>query len=221
MDWMLRIIQSRARLELKTAPIVINKESYIKLTKNLYKLTLLFPKKEPLRYKMRGVADDILSSPNERDLNILNCFFEVAKEQNWLNQDEILALQKEYANLAEELKKNNPEENEDIKDCPSIFDAATQASEQEGVRPESKKEDFSVLPQSPMFLPPANMERQEKILSFLREQGRAQVWQIKQILPEVTKRTLRRDFENLLRRGLIERVGERNNTFYQIKIVQI
>ena len=60
-------------------------------------------------------------------------------------------------------------------------------------------------------------ERQEKILVFLKEQGRAQVWQVKQILPEVTKRTLRRDFENLLKKGIIERIGEKNNTFYQIK----
>ena len=60
-------------------------------------------------------------------------------------------------------------------------------------------------------------ERQDRILAFLREQGRAQVWQVKNILPEVTKRTLRRDFEALLKQGLIERIGERNNTFYQIR----
>ncbi len=64
-------------------------------------------------------------------------------------------------------------------------------------------------------------ERQERILAFLREQGRAQVWQVKQILPEVTKRTLRRDFENLLKKGVIERIGERNSTFYQMKTVQV
>jgi Fic family protein len=36
----------------------------------------------------------------------------------------------------------------------------------------------------------------------------------------VTKRTLRRDFEKMLKEGIIERLGERNNTFYQIKTVQ-
>ena len=60
-------------------------------------------------------------------------------------------------------------------------------------------------------------ERQEKILEVLREKGRAQVWEIKQIFPQVSKRTLRRDFESLFKRGIIERIGERNNTFYRLE----
>ena len=60
-------------------------------------------------------------------------------------------------------------------------------------------------------------ERQEKILAVLKEKEKAQVWQIKQIFPQVSKRTLRRDFENLFKRGIIERIGERNETFYQLK----
>ena len=59
--------------------------------------------------------------------------------------------------------------------------------------------------------------RQEKILAILKEKGRAQVWQVKQVFPEVTKRTMRRDFESLLKQGIIERRGERNDTFYQLK----
>jgi len=34
----------------------------IQLTNEIYRLTLLFPKKEPLRYKMRELADDILAN---------------------------------------------------------------------------------------------------------------------------------------------------------------
>jgi len=59
--------------------------------------------------------------------------------------------------------------------------------------------------------------RQEKILAILKENGQAQVWQVKQVFPEVSKRTLRRDFEFLLKQGKIERIGERNNTFYRLK----
>jgi len=33
----------------------------LQITNELYRLTLLFPKKEPLRYKMRELADDILA----------------------------------------------------------------------------------------------------------------------------------------------------------------
>ena len=87
----------------------------IQLTNDLYKLTLLFPKKEPLRYKIRELADSILASlVNQHPrlinsvletLEILDSYFEVAKAQNWVSPSEILAIQKEYANLREELKK--------------------------------------------------------------------------------------------------------------------
>lgn len=39
----------------------MTKEELIQLTNEVYGLTLLFPKKEPLRNKLRAVADDILA----------------------------------------------------------------------------------------------------------------------------------------------------------------
>lgn len=168
----------------------MNKDYLIKLTQNLYRLTLLFPKKEPFRYKMREVADDILahSINNQhprlvKDLEILDSFFEVAKAQNWVPMVELLSLQEEYNKIKAEIKKidKHPQKNVEVQAGQIIS------------------------------------WRQEKILEFLKENGRAQVWQLKQILPEVTKRTLRRDFERLLKQGVIERIGERNNTFYQLK----
>ena len=75
----------------------MNKDFLIELTNNLYRLTLLFPKKEPLRYKMRELADEILanslriaensktvkncSRPILEELEVLDSFFEVAKSQ--------------------------------------------------------------------------------------------------------------------------------------------
>ena len=186
----------------------MNKELLIQLTNNLYRLTLLFPKKEPLRYKMRELADDILAkcltpgvkqnvkqNPILENLEVLDSFFEVAKNQNWVSSSEILAIQKEYANLREELKKVEPERKQ-----------------------KDTKENSFVEVQLQPFSSQTMPERQEKILAFLRENGRVQVWQVKQILPEVSKRTLRRDFENMLNQGIVERMGERNETFYQIKI---
>jgi len=176
----------------------MNKELLIQLTNNLYRLTLLFPKKEPLRYKMRDVADDILTKPNEKDLEVLESFFEVALVQNWVSSSDILAIKKGYDNLREILKKYKPEK-------------------------EKKKDNLDVVEVYPKETPiplSHNLDRQEKILEFLKENGQAQVWQIKQVLPEVTKRTLRRDFEHMLEQGLIERMGEKNDTFYQIKNIQ-
>jgi len=169
----------------------MERDLLVQLTNVVYRLTLLFPKKEPLRYKIREVADDILAKSQEKDLENINSFFEVAKNQNWVSPDQILAIQKEYDNLRRAFK----EEKED----PSVVRT---------VALQEIKED----PQNSLI------ERQEKILSFLRENGRVQVGQLVQVFPEVTKRTLRRDFEYMLGKGLVERIGERNDTFYQLKI---
>jgi len=164
----------------------MNRNFLIQLTNNLYKLTLFFPKKEPLRYKMREKADDILAKPSEKDLEVLDSFFEVALVQNWASPSDILAIKKEYDNLRETLKKDNPVA-------------------------------LEIYPERMPVLNRNNSPRKEKILAFLKENSKAQVWQIKQVMPDISKRTLRRDLEYMLEQGLIERKGERNDTFYKIK----
>lgn len=180
----------------------MDSDYFIQLTANLYRLTLLFPKKEPLRYKMRELADDILANltsilrgsfyksknlilETEKDLEVLNGFFEVAKNQNWVTPQDILNLQQEYSKVKEEFKK---------------------LSEVQLPKVEKRRGVEETIP-----------GRQQKILEILKEKGKAQVWELKQIFPEVSKRTLRRDFEQMFNQGLIERIGERNETFYQIK----
>jgi len=161
----------------------MNRNFLIQLTSAVYRLTLFFPKKEPLRYKMRELADDILARPNEKDLEVLDSFFEVASVQNWVSPADVLAIKEEYDNLRKTLGEDETKQ---------------------------EKKETTVLNHN-------NSDRKEKILAFLKENGRAQVWQAKQFLPDVSKRTLRRDFEDMLEQGLIERVGERNDTFYKIK----
>jgi predicted HTH transcriptional regulator len=126
------------------------------------------------------------------NLEILDGFFEVVKNQNWVKPVEILRIQEEYDRIRAEFKK--------IFKRPSEIPVEEKITE---VRPRQIRQQLS--------------EREEKILSFLKENGRAQVWQLKQIFPEVTKRTLRRDFRYLLKQGKIERFGQRNQTFYQLK----
>jgi predicted HTH transcriptional regulator len=181
----------------------MDKDFFIQLTNNLYRLTMLFPKKEPLRYKIRELADDILASPSQEDFEILNNFLEVAKEQNWVKPDDILFIQKEYDRMGQELLKEELKIQNDNSALKEELERQPQIS-------------FS----EPHFNGSKFSERHEKILAFLKEEGRAQVWQIKQILPDVSKRTLRRDFECLVNQGIIERIGERNSTFYQVKMSQ-
>jgi len=191
---------------------MMDKDFLIQLTNKLYKLTLLFPKKEPLRYKMRELADDILANSLKSNryekqavadflyrLEILDGFFEVAKEQNWVKSEDLLNLQKEYSKLKEEFQKTQTEDEQG-----STFVNLSRSN-----------------PPSPAKVLETNLggqvARQEKILEILREKERAQVGDMKKIFSEVTKRTLRRDFRNLLKKGAIQRIGERNETFYRIK----
>jgi len=135
---------------------------------------------------MRETADGILAQPNEKDLETLDSFLEVALVQNWVKSADILAIKGEYDSLKEHLA---------------------------GCQAEAATKEITIFNHN-------NSERKEKILSFLQENGQAQVWQVKQLLPEVSKRTLRRDFEDMLEQGLIERMGERNDTFYKIKTIE-
>lgn len=172
----------------------------IQITNELYRLTRLFPKKEPLRYKLREVANEILikcltdskANPILHNLEVIDSFFEVAKNQNWVSPVEILNLQKEYSKLGEEIVKK-------------------EIKEKKISPPSSSLENF---PQESKVL---LNDRQEKILEMLKEKGRLQVWEVKRAFPQVSKRTLRRDFTRLLRKGLIERLGQRNQIFYQLK----
>lgn len=210
----------------------MEKNFLINLTNQVYHLTLLFPKKEPLRYKMRELADEILSalistnlSLNNplkkeaeigsplifKDLEILDGFFEVARAQNWVSPPEILAVQKEYALLKEELEK--------IKTDRGIDRTKPLTDSQFSLQSSGQSSTIKPGLDSQPSRAPDHQVRQEKILEILKEKGRVQVWQIKEILPKISKRTLRRDFEQLLNIGIIERIGERNNTSYQLKKV--
>jgi DNA-binding transcriptional ArsR family regulator len=190
----------------------MTKGSYIQLTNNLYRLTLFFPRKEPLRYKIREVGDDVLAkilfllrensmkpktliADIERDLEILDSFFEVAKVQNWISPFDILEIQKEYSKIRGEFERFSGIEKEEK---PVIISLPAISAETN-------------------FKPQNINERQSRILEFLKERGRAQVGELKDVFPDISKRTLRRDFKDMLKQNLIERVGERNETFYILK----
>lgn len=173
---------------------MIDKNLLIELTNTLYRLTLFFPKKEPLRYKMREVASDILIKAKESDFETLDHLLEVALLQDWVKVNDLLAVKENYAKMREDLKENKRE------------------IVQKEIVLETKN------PQKTETKPSLDIQaRQEKILAFLKEKNQVQVWQVKELFPQVSKRTLRRDFENMLEQGLIDRVGEKNNTFYRIK----
>ena len=220
----------------------MEKENIIELTKEVYRITLLFPKKEPLRYKIRETATgiledcaalDVLNNKDidryfgktesmkmdivfslEKGLDILNSYFEVAKWQRWVDYFDVLSIQEKYVRIREllirseakaEMRQNlnfgfNFQKAEDIALTASIIQEEPQFAKE--------KKDKKIN------------TRKEKILKVLEKIGRIQVGEVNKIFPEVSKRTLRRDFHKMVEDGMVQRIGEKNNTFYQVNPIK-
>jgi len=170
----------------------MDKDRAVELTNRVYKQTLLFPKKEPLRYKIREIADEILRKAIrgeskveiEKDIEELNAYFEIVKWQNWVSYFDIIRIRDDYETIRNGLDKNDTAE---IK-----------------------------LEEKPAGNDPEIDSRKKKIIGILKERESVQVKDIKDALPNVSKRTLRRDFDVLIKKGLVQRIGESNNTFYKL-----
>jgi len=59
--------------------------------------------------------------------------------------------------------------------------------------------------------------RQNLIVDFLDKNGQGQVMDILKVIPNVTKRTIRRDIDELLKIGQVERVGTFNTVSYRLR----
>jgi hypothetical protein len=198
----------------------MDKDYLLKTTTNLYRLTLLFPKKESLRFKTRELAGDIMAKGTELligldqpqnifsdlkgDLEIMDSYLELAKNQDWVSPFDVLEIQQEYANIMKQVKlmeESNiplaeksikldfPQEQPEKSENRNIFDGEAGSKE----------------------------TRQQKILELLRSRESVQVGELMQVFPNVSKRTLRRDFECLLAKGIVNRLGEKSSTFYKLR----
>ncbi|OIO46256.1 hypothetical protein COX24_02655 [bacterium (Candidatus Gribaldobacteria) CG23_combo_of_CG06-09_8_20_14_all_37_87_8] len=197
---------------------MVDNTRVIKLTLALYKITEGFPEKEPLKYHLREQANLILenyilkqkkellqeekkqvASLREKTFLSVEClqgFLEVAKKQAWANQNYLGVISQEYNNLlsffkAEPLKKT------EIKKC------LEKASVNHSVEPNHKALKDKV--------------RCLKIVDLLKQKKSAQIKDLKESFPDVTKRTLRRDFEFLAKEGIVKRVGDKNETEYVLR----
>jgi len=214
----------------------MDKNRVIETTNELYRLTLLFPKKEPLRFKMREIADEILANfvtyfnPSPNTLNpvavqssnnlfeVLDSFFEVAKQQNWVKPADILNLQDEYKVIGQEIEK-------EVKQTDIVNKEEPESQKQELEEPvviqmPAPQVEAVKIPEKTINIEQSKAEvseRQKVILDILKQKEGVQVWEVKDAFPDISKRTLRRDFRKLLKDGLVEREGERNTTFYKLK----
>jgi len=218
----------------------MEKDVIISITDELYHLTILFPKKEPLKYKMREQANNILEyfvyyfkekrnnfadknalremvKQAQKNLEAMDTYFEIVKRQNWISPVKTLLLRGRYFELRRLLDEIDlSDENREIKQEKNIPEpeAVEEVITATSPMPFKNKSIETMPAQSEE---PAKMnDRQKIIVSILKNKEKGQVWEFKASFPDVSKRTLRRDFEYLYNQGVVKRVGEKNNTFYQL-----
>lgn len=204
----------------------MEKSYIIKLTVVLYRVTELFPKREPLKFSLRKKANDILAGfvlcfcNNSvifikadrqktlqsilKNIEVVQTFFSLAESQDWLRPENFLVLKQEYGKVAKQAEQALIVDKEMI--------------EREPIIKEPVKKVVNVKRQQIASASFANLKsRHKQIMKFVKSKGAVQVKDVKEILPEVTKRTLRRDFDFLLKGGFVERRGDKNTTEYLVK----
>jgi len=151
------------------------------------------------------------------DIDILLGYLWIGKAQSWLNSVNCLIIANEY----EKIKKEIEPATEMTKklpgmDVPFVAHKDTQISlspvlSDAGAEKEGAPASFIADDKS------AEMsDRQRKIIEFLDKNEKAQVMELQTVLPDVTKRTIRRDLDELLETGKVLRLGDFNQVFYKI-----
>ncbi|MFA6190581.1 MAG: DeoR family transcriptional regulator [Candidatus Staskawiczbacteria bacterium] len=216
---------------------MINKD-FLKLTNTIYKLLEFFPESDPLKNRAKDKALTIMDNLvliNEtsgwasfqkekikvqllEDIDMLLGYLWIGKTQGWLNSVNYLIVVNEY----EKIKEIAEPTLEPTQKLPGFGDKGI-IQEKENIVQENIIRESSAFALSDRQTPPLHevTARQRQILEFLEKNQKAQVMDLQTILPDVTKRTIRRDLDELLLANKIVRLGDFNQVFYKIRENQI
>jgi len=181
-------------------------ENFIKTINAAYVLAEYFPEADPLTIKTKEKVLDISESfimgadldKIKKDVDVLLNYLVMAKKLGWISVINYLIISKGLENIK------------------PVGAAAPQTSVEVEVKAELKPLPQPVSDKLPSKQKSNLTARQQKIVEFLKQKERAQVADLRQVLPNVTKRTIRRDLDELLTAGKIVRMGQFNQVFYQI-----
>lgn len=210
----------------------------VKLTNTVYKILEFFPEADPLKNRAKDRAllimehlilikkehtecpgwvsfqEEKVKSQLIEDIDILLGYLWVAKSQGWLNSSNFLIISNEYEKIKKDIKPIIEPTMKlpgiDVLEVKENLLAEDQSQQEHILNKEESKEqnNYNNL---------INIsERQKKIIEFLNNNKRAQVMDLQTVLPDVTKRTIRRDLDELLNSGKIIRMGDFNQVFYKI-----
>ena len=178
----------------------MDREFFVKLTYGVHRVANALPEEEGIARSLKDISNelllDLMTVGRDKDvvpkalsgIEALERSLVRARENHWVEDVNFMILEQEYGKIRKLLE--------------------TLSARSIPVEPER-----SLTQQDT----PSLSERQKKILSVLQTKQKIQVWELQKVLPEVTKRTLRRDLDELLQLELIERQGQWNAIFYQLR----
>ena len=193
----------------------MDKDYVIKLTLAVYQTSQYWPESNFLQFKIRSLAKQILTdcilishenpgmSIRERLVsNIQDLQQDLAeiRAQKLMSRKDFLFFQKEYAKIGNDiqaLKVSKPimQQTQEIE--------VKQKKQIKTPKISVKKIDLQGLSQ-----------RQKQIIKVLEQKQKIQVRDLQGLFPSISKRTLRRDVENLLKKKIVQRNGQWNQIFY-------
>ncbi|GEM_PF-1071550 len=196
----------------------MNRDFFVKLTLGAYRVTDLLPAQGHEKGEVRSLANSVLAH-----LILFSETNPVTQEQR---KSLVPKIQGEIGSLVRyfvELKNSSPErvepkyflilEKEYQKVAQWVEGNFLSSTGNGGIAPDTKVVEVIQKKAEENSL----SERQRKIMGILQNKEKTQVWELQKVLTEVTKRTLRRDLDDLLSLNLIERKGEWNAVFYRLK----
>lgn len=175
-------------------------ENFIKTISATYKILDAFPEHDPLKIKAKErvlLIMEKLTVGTEifEDIAVLEQYLELAKSQGWIDAMNFLIIRKEWSFIEASLQK-------ELSSINYQFSSKSEIKE-------------SVAPTKTSVSGNGLSNRQSKILDLLNKTEKMQVQDIARQMSSVTKRTIRRDLDDLLKKGKVVRTGEFSQVFYQ------
>ena len=224
----------------------MNRNFFVRLAFATHRVVDVLPSEEQIAHEIRETANTILADlilltdkeavrPEkkrdllfgvERQIDILLVYLSRAKKEGWVNPENFSMLEEEYGKIRDLLEifedvplheGRSPQEQRSqegiVLNPPQVAKEPGDKLRVKDLQKIEKNEEKSFFVEDRGSL----TQRQKRIIEFLRVKENAQVWELQKVLPEVTKRTLRRDLDELLQKNLVERKGEWNAVSYGLK----
>lgn len=196
----------------------------LELALAVYRVTELFPREEILRIRIReralGITDGLIKLFNlglnphleklDADFEVLFAYFEIAQAQNWVKPQNFKVLIHYYRDLQEEINV--------ARGSPRFLSRFSSSQELKKEEVEKKKEQIRKKERQVQRNEAEEVEltpRQQDIFNYLQSIGRGRMEEISRVFSAISKRTLRRDLENLLKMGYIKRLGFGTAVLYE------